>query len=72
MTRQAGTGLTVAIAGLGAIGFQVARRLDDGIDGLALAAVSARDLARARAAGSPGSRCRRGCCRWRTWPPPPR
>jgi aspartate dehydrogenase len=48
MTRQAGTGLTVAIAGLGAIGFQVARRLDDGIDGLALAAVSARDLARAR------------------------
>ncbi len=48
MQRATGTGLTVAIAGLGAIGFQVARRLDDGIDGLALAAVSARDLGRAR------------------------
>lgn len=49
MTRQAGSGLTVAIAGLGAIGYPVARRLDDGIDGLSLVAVSARDRARARA-----------------------
>ncbi len=41
-------GLKVAIAGLGAIGYQVARRLDDGLAGLTLAAVSARDLDRAR------------------------
>jgi aspartate dehydrogenase len=41
--------LGVAIGGLGAIGKVVARRLDCGIDGLALAAVSARDGARARA-----------------------
>src|SRR5712671_6272359 len=40
----------VAIAGLGAIGKGVAERLDRGIDGLALAAVSARDTARAERA----------------------
>ncbi len=40
----------VAIGGLGTIGFEVARCLDDGgIDGLSLGAVSARDHARARA-----------------------
>jgi aspartate dehydrogenase len=38
--------LTVAIAGLGAIGMVVARRLDAGIPGLALAAVSGRDPAK--------------------------
>jgi aspartate dehydrogenase len=37
----------VAIAGFGAIGKVVAERLDQGLDGLALAAVSARDVARA-------------------------
>lgn len=41
--------LKVAIGGLGAIGFQVASRLDQGIEGLELAAVSANDLERARA-----------------------
>ncbi|MBE9558068.1 MAG: aspartate dehydrogenase [Proteobacteria bacterium] len=35
--------LSVAIGGLGAIGMAVARRLDDGVEGLHLAAVSARD-----------------------------
>jgi aspartate dehydrogenase len=40
----------VAIAGFGAIGKVVAEHLDRGIDGLALAAVSARDTARAAAA----------------------
>lgn len=39
--------LTVAIGGLGAIGIAVARRLDEGIEGLSLAAVSARDRGRA-------------------------
>jgi aspartate dehydrogenase len=45
--------LTVALAGLGAIGLDVARALDAGIPGLALVAVSARDgaAARARVAG---------------------
>jgi aspartate dehydrogenase len=42
--------LRVAIAGFGAIGKIVAGRLDRGIEGLALAAVSARDVARAEAA----------------------
>ena len=42
--------LRVAIGGFGAIGKVVARRLDDGIEGLALAAVSARDPVRAKAA----------------------
>src|SRR6266568_4725333 len=40
----------VAIAGFGAIGKVVAEALDRGIDGLALAAVSARDMARAERA----------------------
>lgn len=38
---------TVAIAGLGAIGRRVADALDSGIDGLTLAAVSARDIDKA-------------------------
>jgi len=42
--------LRVAIAGFGAIGKVVAEHLDRGIDGLALAAVSARDTARAERA----------------------
>ena len=42
--------LRVAIGGFGAIGKVVAKRLDRGIDGLALAAVSARDAARAKLA----------------------
>jgi aspartate dehydrogenase len=42
--------LRVAIGGFGAIGKVVARRLDQGIDGLQLAAVAARDAARAEAA----------------------
>lgn len=41
--------LRVAVGGFGAIGKVVAGRLDEGIDGLALAAVAARDAARARA-----------------------
>ena len=40
--------LTIAIAGLGAIGLPVARRLDAGISGLKLVAVSARDQDAAR------------------------
>lgn len=43
-----GSPTTVAIGGLGAIGWRVAQALRDGIDGLALTAVSARDEARAR------------------------
>ena len=41
--------LTVAVGGLGAIGRPVATRLDTGIPGLRLAAVSARDVRRAEA-----------------------
>ena len=41
--HTASTNLTVAIGGLGAIGLPVARRLDTGIAGLELTAVSARD-----------------------------
>jgi aspartate dehydrogenase len=41
--------LAVGIAGLGAIGRAVARRLDEGIPGVRLAAVAARDEAKARA-----------------------
>lgn len=48
MTARA-TGYRVAIGGLGSIGLTVARRLDKGIQGLELVAVSARD--RAAAAG---------------------
>src|ERR1051325_1615851 len=40
----------VAIAGFGAIGKVVAQHLDRGIDGVVLAAVSARDISRAEAA----------------------
>lgn len=40
--------LSVGIAGLGAIGLQLARALDAGVPGLRLAAVSARDRGRAR------------------------
>ncbi len=38
---------TVAIAGMGAIGLDVARALDRGVEGLRLVAVAARDQARA-------------------------
>jgi aspartate dehydrogenase len=48
MTR--GQQIRVAVGGFGAIGKTVARRLDEGIDGLTLTAVSARDIARAEAA----------------------
>jgi aspartate dehydrogenase len=41
--------LRVAIAGLGAIGRELARRLDKGVPGLELAAVAARDAAKAQA-----------------------
>ena len=41
--------MTVAIAGLGAIGLPLARALDAGVDGLSLEAVAARDQAKARA-----------------------
>ena len=40
--------LKVGLAGLGAVGLEVARRLEAGIQGLALAAVSARDHDKAR------------------------
>lgn len=40
--------LTVAIAGLGAIGLHLARALDAGVEGLALHSVAARDHAKAR------------------------
>lgn len=42
--------LRIAIAGLGAIGSAVARRLDAGIEGLSLVAVSGRDLGKTAAA----------------------
>ncbi len=42
--------LRVAIGGFGAIGKVVARRLDQGVEGLTLTAVAARDVARAEAA----------------------
>ncbi|MGX9964349.1 aspartate dehydrogenase [Roseomonas sp. F4] len=41
--------LTVGIAGLGAIGLHLARALDQGVEGLRLVAVSARDQAKAAA-----------------------
>jgi predicted dinucleotide-utilizing enzyme len=44
--------LRVAVGGFGAIGKVVAEALDDGIEGLSLAAVSARDTARAETAMS--------------------
>ena len=42
--------LRVAIGGFGAIGKVIAEQLDRGIEGLTLAAVSARDTVRAEAA----------------------
>jgi aspartate dehydrogenase len=47
-----GSGMTlrVAIGGFGAIGKVIAQRLDQGIDGLTLTAIAARDVARAEAA----------------------
>lgn len=42
--------MTVAVAGLGAIGLELARRLDAGAEGLRLVAVAARDQAKAEAA----------------------
>ena len=47
MTSSDSSPLRVGIGGLGAIGLAVARKLDAGIPGLALAAVSARDTAKA-------------------------
>jgi len=47
MTAANGKSLSVGIAGLGAIGTAVARRLAQDVPGLRLAAVSARDAARA-------------------------
>src|SRR5689334_21489492 len=45
--RGSNVTLSVAIGGFGAIGSVVARQLDRGIEGLSLAAVAARDVARA-------------------------
>ena len=42
--------MKVAIAGFGTIGRAVGRALDQGVDGLALVAVSARDVAKAERA----------------------
>lgn len=41
--------MTIAIAGLGAIGLPLARALDQGVDGLRLVSVSGRDVIKARA-----------------------
>jgi aspartate dehydrogenase len=49
MNRPEPQPLRVAVAGLGAVGMEVARRLAGGLDGLTLAAVSARDRAAAEA-----------------------
>ncbi|MGE5534496.1 MAG: NAD(P)-binding domain-containing protein, partial [Acidobacteriota bacterium] len=42
--------IKIGIAGLGAVGLEVARRLIDGIDGLTLTAVAVRDADKARRA----------------------
>ena len=47
MAASSGKSLTVAVAGLGAVGMPVVQRLAAGIPGLALVAVAARDAARA-------------------------
>jgi aspartate dehydrogenase len=47
MAATAGKSLTVAVAGLGAVGMPVVLRLNAGIPGLVLVAVAARDAARA-------------------------
>ena len=52
--------LRVGIAGLGAVGLEVARRLAAGIDGLTLAAVAVRDEAKARHALADGTAVRFG------------
>jgi aspartate dehydrogenase len=49
MSRTDPRGLRVAVAGLGAVGFEVVRRLAAGIEDLTLVAVSARDRQRAQA-----------------------
>lgn len=49
MSRTERPVLRVAVAGLGAVGFEVAKRLADGLDDLSLAAVSARDRVAAKA-----------------------
>src|SRR5713226_6166068 len=49
LSHDAGTMTRVAIAGLGAVGRVVARRLADGIPGLTLACAAARDRAKAQA-----------------------
>ena len=49
-------GYRVAIGGLGAIGLKVARRLDEGIPGLDLVAVSARDHGSSGSSGVPSAR----------------
>ncbi len=49
MARTKSPALRVAVAGLGAVGLEVAKRLTGGIDDLILAAVSARDRAAAKA-----------------------
>ncbi len=48
MTSASGSSLRVAIGGFGAIGVPLARRLDEGLEGLTLAAVSGRDHDKAR------------------------
>src|SRR5262245_27385292 len=50
MTDRARAAIAVAVGGLGAIGHRVAQALDDGIPGLRLAAVSARDIDKAKTA----------------------
>lgn len=52
--------LSIGIAGLGAIGLGVARRIVEGIDGLALRAVAVRDPDKARAALPNGTQVRFG------------
>jgi aspartate dehydrogenase len=49
MARTESRELRVAVAGLGAVGFEVAKRLAGGMEDLTLAAVSARDQQRAEA-----------------------
>src|SRR3546814_20421228 len=74
MSGKKNSELGVAIGGLGAIGLGVARRLDEGIPGLRLAAVSARDRGAAAARMADfrtqhgRASCReRGC--WYVWNP---
>ena len=63
--------LRLAIAGLGAIGMTVARRVDEGgIEGMTLAAVSARDEARAFLSFLRGEAAQ-GALRDAGFPPPP-